>query len=127
MVWTDLAGYLATRQLLLMSRWRERVRRERDQPATRLRLSDTDLDNHLPSLIHKLAQALRIEGTSEVEPEGAAHGHQRRTLGYSMPELLREFRLFRQVLMDCLCEYQAHHRAGTDEEIGQARELILDV
>jgi signal transduction histidine kinase len=111
-----------------MDRWRERVRSERQYAASCLPLGDADLDNHLPSLIDKLTDALRVQATPEVELEGAAHGHQRRTLGYTVPELLWEFRLFRQVLMEALRAYYVAHGEGVPEhEIEAARECILDV
>jgi len=128
MEWTDLATCLIRGRSALMGRWRERVRRERDQPATRLALGDAALDNHLPFLIDKLADRLRGEATSEVESQGGAHGNQRRILGYTIPEILWELRLFRQVLMDQVREYQVTHcNLVTDEQVHEARELILDV
>ena len=125
---TPLATHLITHRSLLMDRWREHVRRDPTQAGHRLALTDMDLDDHLPSLLDKLAEGLRVEVPHDVEAEGAAHGHQRRVLGYTVPEILWEFRIFRQVLMDCLRDYQRVHRNGvTDEEIDEARERILDV
>jgi signal transduction histidine kinase/CheY-like chemotaxis protein len=124
----DLASYLTTSRPRVMDRWRERVRRESHHAARRLTLTQDQLDDHLPSLIEKLADALRVHATPAVEPEGAAHGRQRRMLGYTIPEILWEFRLFRQVLMDAVREHSVTRgEAMSEQEIDAARECILDV
>jgi two-component system CheB/CheR fusion protein len=125
---SELASYLMSRRPPLMDRWRGRVRAESDPASRRSALSDAQLDDHLPFLIEKLADALRVQATPEVEQEGAAHGHERRRLGYTVPEILWEFRLFRQVLMDEVREYYVATAEGVSEhEIDAARECILDV
>ena len=90
-------------------------------------LDETQLDNHLPSLLGKVSDALRAHATPDIEHEGAEHGHQRRTLGYTVPDILWEFRVFRQVLMEEVRKYYVACGDGMSEhEIGAAREAILD-
>jgi len=119
-----LATHLTCHRDDIMARWRAMVREEPSQSPIRLRLTDRDLDDHLPSLIDKLADALRARATPQVEPEGKAHGHTRRTLGYTIPDILRELTLFRHVLMDVVQEFGADATTADSEE---AREVILDV
>ena len=123
----QLAAHLTRHRDDIMARWRVLVRHEPSQPASRLHLSDRDLDDHLPSLIDKLAGALRAQATQEVEPEGQAHGHTRRTLNYTIPDILRELTLFRHVLMDVVQGFDPGDASSSDKTVAEAREVILDV
>lgn len=122
-----LAAHLTHQRQDIMARWRALVRREPSQPASRLNLSDADLDDHLPSLIDKLADALRAEATPQVEPEGKAHGQTRRALKYTVPQILWELTLFRRILMDIVGEFAVRDSSLTRTTLEQARERILDV
>jgi signal transduction histidine kinase len=122
----ELAAHLTSHRDDIIDRWRALVRRDPSQPTAAGRLSDRDLDNHLPSLIDKLADALRARATPDVEPEGKAHGRARRILNYTIPQILLELRLFRQVLMDVVLEF-GRQRRGDEADLAEARERILDV
>src|SRR5512143_2795253 len=82
-----------------MDRWREQARRDPTQPACRHHLSDRELDDHLPSLLAMLADTFSNVATTELEAEGAKHGHQRRMLNYTVGEVLGELHTFREVIL----------------------------
>src|SRR5690348_6284114 len=103
----QLAAHLTNQRGAIMERWRELVRGDVSQPEAHSHLSDVELDDHLPSLIDKLADALRAQATPDVEPEGRAHGHNRRTLQYTISQIVTEFTLFRRVLMDLVQTFYA--------------------
>ena len=99
-----------------------------NQGAARLGIVDATLDDHLPSLLDKLADSIRGRTTADVEPEGAAHGHQRRMLGYTVREILWEFRLFRKTIVEVTREQQkAQHSRTSEEEFEAAQDRILDI
>jgi signal transduction histidine kinase/CheY-like chemotaxis protein len=125
---TELSSYLIAERPDVMQRWRECVCANPQHAAARLDLSTHELDDHFPSLLEKLADALRDRATAEVEHEGEEHGRQRRALGYSVPELLWELRVFRRVLMDKVRTYYDAHADGADgHAIDAVRECLLDV
>ena len=124
----DLALFIVRSRLQLLARWRTCVHQEPNQGAVRLEISDATLDDHLPSLLDKLADAIRGRTTADVEPEGIAHGHQRRMLGYTVREILWEFRLLRQIIMEATREQQRVQYSGTSEaEFEEAQDRILDI
>jgi len=112
-----LAAHLSHACSELMASWRTLVRDGLGSAG--IGLTDADLDDHLPSLVYKLADALRVRATPNVEPEGAEHGRQRRAAGYTVPQILLEFRMFRQVLMNAVREYYMANRGSlTENEVG---------
>jgi signal transduction histidine kinase len=123
----ELAVHLERHRGDIMGRWRALVRGETSQPESRLRLADRELDDHLPSLIDKLADALHARATPDVESEGRAHGQTRRRLRYTIREVLWELTLFRRVLMDTIHEFDLHDARVTGKDLREASGRILDV
>jgi signal transduction histidine kinase len=63
-----------------------------------------------------------------VEKEGAAHGHQRRALGYTIDELLWEMALFRRVLMETVEDFVQNLPQGRVRNADAAvRRHLLDL
>jgi len=120
-----IATHLAESREALMEQWRKLAREA--QP-TKTRLSDEEIDDHLPVLLMKLEETIRGDGTLRVEPEGAEHGHQRRQLGYTVPQILLEFRLFRHVVMKAIDDhYEANTSRIARDQIREVRRRLLDV
>jgi signal transduction histidine kinase len=93
-----VSDHLLRRSDGILERWRNEIAHDPSQPANRLGLDRKATDDHLPSLLGMLASCLRGMPAEHVRKEGAAHGHQRRALGYTVDELLWEMALFRRVL-----------------------------
>jgi signal transduction histidine kinase len=127
MKYDELARCLSDASDLIMQRWREAARRDADQPACRHGLEGKELDDHLPSLLRMLARCLREEATPEVEREGAAHGKQRRRLGYTIGELFDEMMLFKRTTVEVLEECAAERSNFTFAHLSQARFRLVDL
>jgi signal transduction histidine kinase len=120
-----LAAYIAEQSDRILSRWCEEVSRDPDQPANRHHLSGRQLVDHLPLLLDALTRCLRDEDVGEVEQHGREHGHQRRSVGYRVEELLDEMHLFRRVVFVTVDE---HRRERMDDGAWvAARSVILDL
>jgi signal transduction histidine kinase/CheY-like chemotaxis protein len=96
----ELAAYLSEQRPALMQCWRELVHENKAFPPSAERLKQEELEDHLPDLIEQIAEVLRGHGTTGVDEKASKHGHERRLLGYGLPLILIELRLFRQVLLD---------------------------
>jgi signal transduction histidine kinase len=123
-----LAHYLQTHAATILDRWRVAVRHDPAQPANRYRLTGRELDDHLPSLVEKLAACLRGQDPGDVEKEGLEHGSQRRRHGYAIAELLQEMTLFRRVLMESIeHDFQSAPPRLSGPELALARLHLLDL
>ncbi len=123
-----LADYLLHHGDEILVDWRDAVRRDPTHPANRVGLDASALDDHLPSLLRMLGSGLRGIATEEAEKEGAEHGHQRRTHGYTVTDVLWEMTLFRRVLMAAVeTELQRTPRPMSDGDAAAARLVLLDL
>jgi len=110
----ELAAYFIEQRSNMMQRWRESVQKYGAFPASADHLTEEELEDHLPDLIDQIAEALRGHGTTGVEEKASRHGHERRLLGYALPLILIELRLFRQVLLDAADRWFEGQQAKLD-------------
>ena len=115
-----IANHINDLKSQVLSRWRELVRRDREQWRLVQNLDDRELEDHLPALTDKVIEALRSEETEGLDDDAAQHGRQRRELGYSVVALVRELQIFRRVLSDMITEIVGEE--VTAEEIEHGRE-----
>jgi hypothetical protein len=120
-----IANHIDDLKIQVLSRWRELVRRDREQWRLVHTLDDRELEDHLPILTDEVIKALRGEKTEGFDNGAAQHGRQRRKLGFSVVALVRELQIFRRVLSDMLREIVGEE--VTAEEIEHGREVIVDI
>ena len=120
----NTANYIESLKDQVLSRWRDEVRGDPEQSAQILNLDDQELENHLPALTDKIIALLRGESVQDLEEDAAQHGRQRRALGYSVVPLVREFQIFRRVLVGIVQEIVGAEASA--EEIESGRNLITD-
>jgi len=120
-----LAAYIAEQSDRILSRWCDEASRDPDQPANRHHLTGKNLVDHLPLLLDALSRCLRNEDVGEIDQQGRQHGHQRRSVGYRVEEVLDEMHLFRRIV---LVTVDDHRRERMDDsEWVAAREVILEL
>ncbi len=102
----SVGNHFEIQKAVLLARWREMARADERLPAQRLSFTDSELDDHLPSLIEQIISALRGgESPNEsIAREAATHGHTRRTNGYTITQLIWEFSIFHRLLREMLEE-----------------------
>jgi signal transduction histidine kinase len=96
----QLSAMLLEEREALLAQWRSKVR---EIPAARA-LDVPALNDHLPSLVAELAEALRRSDPEGV-PEGAvssppAHGEQRYDDGFDIEEIVAEYAILRSCVLD---------------------------
>jgi signal transduction histidine kinase/CheY-like chemotaxis protein len=127
MVFEALSKYLRDNSERLMEQWRARVRKDRNQPACRHHLRGKELDDHLPSLLQMIADALvDVAAPPALDREAREHGRQRRGHGYSPVELIEEFAVFRDTILHAIEAY--NESASTPlsvAELGSARLQVI--
>jgi signal transduction histidine kinase/CheY-like chemotaxis protein len=109
----------------IIVRWREEVRQDPDQPEFIRDLEDQEFTDHFPSLAEKVIKLLRGQSVESVEGEAAQHGRQRRSLGYSVVQVLRELQTFRRVLADSVQRIVGPNIKG--EALDRSRKAIVDI
>ncbi|MBX6314069.1 MAG: PAS domain S-box protein [Isosphaeraceae bacterium] len=87
----------------LIGLWREAVRRNSDVPSA-ASLSRTELIDHLPMLLDRMAQRLRGR-PADIADAGQQHGRMRWRLGYDIVEVVSELGLLRSVLIQATFAY----------------------
>lgn len=73
-----IANHIDELKSQVLSRWRELVRRDREQWRLVHNLDDRELEDHLPALTDEVIKALRGEPTEGLDDDAAQHGRQRR-------------------------------------------------
>jgi signal transduction histidine kinase len=126
MPFAALADLLLTQRDAVVQRWRTAVLSDPSAAAVRFGLRGEQLDDHIPSLTERIAFALRGQHSEQVEQQGAAHGHQRRDLGYVVTECMSELAVFRQVLFTVMCEVETASTVPRGEVMAAER-MLLDV
>jgi signal transduction histidine kinase len=126
MPFAAFADHLLTHRDSVVQRWRTAVLSDPAAPAVRLGLRGEALDDHIPSLTERIAEALRGGQAESVEQEGAEHGHQRRELGYRVTECMGEMAVYRQTLFTVLCEVERATSVDR-QEVHRASHMLLDV
>ena len=98
-----LSGLLAERRAEILKRWTRRIAREHEDKE----LSRGELWDHLPLLFDEMLQALSAEGAfSATAPESdgraasAAHGAQRLRVGFDLGEVVREYEILTECILD---------------------------
>src|ERR1700722_18726711 len=120
----NMANYIEDLTGQVLARWRDEVRRDPERVAPIHHVGDRELEDHLSALIDKVIKLFRGETTDNLADIVARHGRQRRALGFSVVQLLREFQILRRVLIGT-----AQEIVGLDastEEIERGRNLIID-
>lgn len=121
---------------LILGRFRDRLRERLE--AARV-ISTPIIINTLPAFITRLALALapdnEIDFATEYSSLALAHGNERAKLtGYSLPELVHEYQILREILMDVFAhetrlsqaEWTIVHRS-IDEAIAEASSAFVEV
>jgi hypothetical protein len=104
-----LADYLATQKEAIIADWLRRVRDDPEIVPTET-LGTIALKNHLPQIFDDLIGTLRRYGCEVVAGQAVKdaeeHGATRLQQGYELPEMLRELKLLRSVLIRQLCNFE---------------------
>lgn len=97
-----LADYLATQKEAILTEWLKRVRGD-PEIISKENLNTIALKNHLPQIFDDLIDTLRRYGCEVVAGQAVKdaeeHGNTRLQQGYELPEMLRELKLLRAVLI----------------------------
>ncbi len=97
-----LADYLASEKESILAEWLKRVRGDPEIIATE-NLNTIALKDHLPEIFDDLIETLRSYGCEVVAGQAVKdaekHGATRLEQGYELPEMLRELKLLRAVLI----------------------------
>ena len=122
----NVGDYLESQKVAFFVRWRETARSDARLPAQRLSFSDSELEDHLPSLIAQIISALKVGEIpwEAIGLEGARHGHTRRGDGYTVTQLIWEFSIFHRLLRETLEELAAN---ADPKEIFEAREFVMEL
>jgi two-component system, OmpR family, phosphate regulon sensor histidine kinase PhoR len=98
-----LSGLLADRRAEILERWTQRIGREHEDKD----LSRGELWDHLPHLFDQVLAALQTEEGSSAEAAAAngstasvAHGTQRLRVGFDLIEVLREYEILTECILD---------------------------
>jgi signal transduction histidine kinase len=98
-----LSRLLADRRIEILERWTQRIGREHDDKD----LSRGELWDHLPRFFDEVLAALATEeGTSagppasNVSTASAAHGTQRLRVGFDLAEVIREYEILTECILD---------------------------
>jgi RsbT co-antagonist protein rsbRD N-terminal domain len=118
------ANHLSTSKKTLFINWRNVVRGDPKLPERRLSFTDSELEDHLPALLDSIIKKLRGEEADkqEVHEEGTQHGKVRRSQGYSIAQLVREFSIFRKLLGQSIDQLAVDLVPG---QLSEIREQIL--
>lgn len=112
-----LARYLCERREAIISDWLELVRADPKLPTDSM--STLETKDHVPQLFDNLAETLRLYPSSSVDElsqkNGATHGDTRWKEGYSLPEVLREIKHLRKVLVRHLHAFENQNPDFTDD------------
>ena len=96
------ASYLHTQKEIIIGEWLEKVRGDPAIIATDA-LSTDALKNHLPEIFDDLTASLRRYGSATVAErtvkDAGDHGATRMRQGYELPEMLRELKHLRAILV----------------------------
>jgi signal transduction histidine kinase len=94
----QLSSLLAKRRTEIVERWTQRIRREHKDKE----LSCGEICDHLPRIFDELLVALSAEEShrADTEPASAAHGVQRLRVGFDVVEVIREY----EILADCILD-----------------------
>lgn len=94
----QLSSLLAKRRTEIVERWTRRIEQEHKGKE----LSCGELCDHLPRIFDELLTALRAEESPQagIEPASAAHGTQRLRVGFDVVEVIREY----EILADCILD-----------------------
>jgi len=98
-----LRGLLAARRAEILERWTQRIRREHSDKE----LSRGELWDHLPLFFDEMLAALRGEESvsagipgSDGDTASAAHGTQRLRVGFDLAEVIREYEILTECILD---------------------------
>ncbi|HEY6926537.1 MAG TPA: sensor histidine kinase [Steroidobacteraceae bacterium] len=93
----QLSSLLARRRTEIIERWTQRIEREHQGKE----LSCGELCDHLPRIFDELVATLRAqESPRDTEPASIAHGVQRLRVGFDVVEVIREY----EILADCILD-----------------------
>jgi len=93
-----LSSLLAQRRTEILERWTQRIGREHADKE----LSRGELWDHLPRFFDEVLAALRAEESPQTaaEPASAAHGTQRLRVGFDLVEVIREYEILTECILD---------------------------
>lgn len=115
----QLSSLLARRRTEVIERWTQRIAREHKDKD----LSSGELSDHLPRIFDELLTALRAEESPQTgtEPASAAHGVQRLRVGFDVVEIIREY----EILADCILdELEAAGRSISTRTFRRVQSLL---
>lgn len=97
-----LANYLHEKKEAVISEWLERVQADPQIVSTEI-LNTIALKNHLPQILDDLTDTLRRYGSKTVAEQAITdaedHGATRFRQGYELPEMLRELKHLRAIII----------------------------
>jgi signal transduction histidine kinase len=115
-----LAALLSDHRAEILQRWKARVLADPHVPEAN-RLAVPALEDHLPSLLDELIDALDPERTREALASGTLsfgalvlsqmHGQARQRSGYALESAIRELSLFRVVLLELVLDEAVRERS----------------
>lgn len=97
-----LSKLLAVRRAEILERWTQRIGREHVEKE----LSRGELWDHLPHFFDEVLGALRAEEGESADPPAnggaasSAHGSQRLRVGFDLAEVIREYEIFTECILD---------------------------
>jgi len=123
---TELGQFLREHREDILERWIRATRAEshiRD-------LDERHLVDHMPVILDEIAQALERtpDGqAAELQGDGpAAHAMEREQLGFTLQELVTEYRLLRRCILGICCSHAAHLVTATVEKVNDAVDRALE-
>lgn len=94
----QLSSLLSRRRTEIIERWTQRIEREHEDKE----LSCGEICDHLPRIFDELVMALRAEESPQTATEAAsaAHGVQRLRVGFDVVEVIREYEILAECILD---------------------------
>jgi len=121
-----LGRFLRDHREEILERWVEATRAEgsiRD-------LDERRLVDHLPVILDEVAEAVEAAGGGQPVEEPshgpAAHAMHRHHQGFTLRELVSEYRILRRCLLSLCCERASHLLAVTVEVVNEALDLAVE-
>lgn len=120
----DLCALVADRRAQILERWTRRLSLEHANKD----LSRAELRDHLPSFLDEVRTALRAEAGADLEPSdaagnsaSAAHGVQRLRAGFDLAEVVHEYELLTECILD---EVEAIGRSVSTQAFRRVQRLL---
>ncbi|HEY8207546.1 MAG TPA: PAS domain-containing protein [Myxococcaceae bacterium] len=119
----ELGRFLREHREEILERW---ARANRNEPSIR-DLDERHLIDHLPVILDEVAEALEHPGEGLPRGEGAAaHAVEREQMGFTLGELVTEYRLLRRSILGICCDRAPHLLTSTVEAVNDAVDRAME-